>query len=437
MAATRFDVLGLREFRLVFAAALVSLFGDGVLPVALAFAVLDLTSSATALGVVLAARTAALVASLPLGGVLADRIGQRALMIGADLVRLIAQGAIAGLLIAERATIVEIAASQALLGAATGLFNPASNGLIPAVAGDQLQQANALRGMAAAIGSIAGPAAGGVLVLTLGAGGAVLADAVSYGISALLLARVRAGAPRRPERPSHFLSELRDGFSEIRSRTWAWSIIVVASFTNAIGVAFWVLGADVARSSLGGPRAWAAILAVRAIGLLAGGAVLLRRSPRRPLLAAVLASAAAALPMVAIAVPAQLIVILLAAMIAGAGSAIFNTLWETTLQEHVPARVRSRVSSYDWLGSLALQPLGYALIGPLAGVIGTSAALYLCGILELAATGLLLAVRDVRSTHPRFPPGSPPSGKPGPVRGIGHDEISSPAIAGSSARRPP
>ena len=255
MTASRFDVLKLREFRLVFAAALVSLLGDGVLPVALAFAVLDLTSSATALGVVLAGRTVALVASLPLGGVLADRIGQRALMVRADLVRFIAQGAIAGLLIAGRATIVEIGASQALLGAATGLFNPASSGLIPAVAGEHLQQATALRGMAAAIGSIAGPAIGGVLVLTLGSGGAVLIDAASYGASAVLLARVRADAPRRSERPSDLLSQLRDGFSEVRSRTWAWSIIVVASFTNAIGVAFWVLGADVARLSLGGPRA--------------------------------------------------------------------------------------------------------------------------------------------------------------------------------------
>ena len=96
------DVLRLRDFRLVFGAALVSLLGDGMVPVALTFAVLDLTGSATDLGIVLAARTVALVGSLLVGGVVADRVGRRAVMIGADLVRLVAQGAM-GVLLVSRA----------------------------------------------------------------------------------------------------------------------------------------------------------------------------------------------------------------------------------------------------------------------------------------------------------------------------------------------
>jgi hypothetical protein len=151
-------VLRLRNFRLVFGASAVSLVGDGVVPVALTFAVLDLTGSATDLGIVLAARTIALVASLLVGGVVADRIGRRTVMVSADLVRLVTQAAVAVLLVSGHATVPEIAISQVLLGAASGFFNPASSGLIPAVAGEWLQQANALRGMALAVGNIAGPA---------------------------------------------------------------------------------------------------------------------------------------------------------------------------------------------------------------------------------------------------------------------------------------
>ncbi|MGI9185445.1 MAG: MFS transporter [Solirubrobacteraceae bacterium] len=163
--ASDLDVLRLRDFRLVFGAAVVSLLGDGMLPVALTFAILDLTGSATDLGIVLAARTVALVGSLLVGGVVADRVSRRMVMIGADLVRLLGQGTIAVLLVSGHATVVEIAVSQAFLGAATGFFNPASSGLIPLVAGEWLQQANSLRGMAMAAGNIAGPAIAGVLVV--------------------------------------------------------------------------------------------------------------------------------------------------------------------------------------------------------------------------------------------------------------------------------
>jgi hypothetical protein len=170
----------------------------------------------------------------------------------------------------------------------------------------------------------------------------------------------------------------------------------VASFVNTIGIAFPVLGAVVAKESLGGAGAWATLLVARAIGLFAGGTILLRAEPRRPLLAAVPACAAAALPLLLLAVAAPLALIGVAAAIAGLGTVMFNTLWETTLQEQVPAHARSRVSSYDWFGSLALQPLGYALIGPLAEALGVAGTLYLCGGLELLAIIPLFAIRDIR-----------------------------------------
>jgi hypothetical protein len=398
----RSEVLRLREFRLVFGAAGISLVGDGIVPVALAFAVLDLTGSATDLGIVLAAGTLSLVCSLLFGGVVADRAGRRKVMISADVTRMLGQAAIGVLLVTGHASVLTLAASEAALGAATGFFNPASSGLMPAVAGEYLQQANALRGMAMAAGNIGGPAIGGLLVVTVGPGPALLIDAATYATSALLLARMRGEPASRPAARQRFLVDLRDGFAELRSRTWAWSIIVAASVVNTVGVAFPVLGALVAKRDLGGAGAWAAILVARALGLFVGGTILLRAEPRRPLLTALPASVAAALPLVMLALPAPLFIIALAAMLAGVGGVVFNTLWETTLQQQVPAHARSRVSSYDWFGSLALQPIGYALIGPLAVGVGVSGALVLCAVLDIAATVPLLAVHDIRAMTGRI-----------------------------------
>ena len=398
------DVLRERPFRLVFGAALVSLLGDGVLPVALSFAVLDLTGSATDLGLVLASETVALAAALLAGGVLADRIGRRRVMVVADLVRLLSQSVIGVLLVTGSATVAELAVSQALLGAATGFFNPASSGLLPLVAGERLQQANALRGLAMAAGNVAGPAIAGVLVVTTSPGIALLIDAASYGVSALLLARV--SLPELPSAgPSRFMSDLRAGFREVRTRTWVWSVIAVFSVTNAVGAAFPVLGAVIAKRHLGGAGAWAAILAVRAAGGLIGGTTLLRLGIRRPLLAAVRLALVSTTPLFLLAVGAPLAVILVGAVIMGVSGVVFNTLWETTLQRHIPPEARSRVSSYDWFGSIVFTPLGYAFIGPLAAGVGTSGALYLCGAVDVVSVALLLGIRDIRtlSSVPEIP----------------------------------
>ncbi|MGI9185446.1 MAG: MFS transporter [Solirubrobacteraceae bacterium] len=221
-------------------------------------------------------------------------------------------------------------------------------------------------------------------------------DAASYGASALLLSRARSqsGASAAPER---FLADLRAGFDEFRARTWVWTTIAVLSVVNAVTVAFPVLGALIAKRELGGAGAWALILTGQGVGSLLAGTTLLRLKPRRPLLVATLVGLFGALPVLLLAVPAPLALIAVAALMAGIGGMAFNTLWETTLQQHIPTGARSRVSSYDWFGSLALQSLGYALIGPLAAAVGVSTALYLSGGVEVVAVGSLLAIKDVRT----------------------------------------
>ena len=418
------DVLRLRDFRLVFGASVASLVGDGVVPVALAFAVLDLTGSATDLGIVLAARVVALVGSLLIGGVVADRVGRRAVMVTADVVRLGTQAAIGVLLVAGEATIGEMVVSQALVGAASGFFNPASSGLLPVVAGERLQQANTLKGMAMAAGNIAGPAISGALVVATGPGAALLIDAGSYGVSALLLMRVHATSQVETPR-QRFTAELREGFAEVRKRTWVWATIASAALWNMLA-AFTVLGPVVAKNSLGGPAAWAAILTAEGIGWLAGGVTLLRITPRRPLILATLASAAAVIPTLLLAVPAPFAAIVLASLFAGVSTMLFNILFETMLQQHIPRHALSRVSSFDWFGSMALQPVGLALMGPLASAIGVSAALYLAATLKLVSLAALLGIKDFRTLGP-----SPPT----PAAVVQSDDVSTDRLAGELITR--
>lgn len=399
-------VLRERPFRLVYGAQVASLLGDGITPVALAFAVLDLTGSATDLGLVLAARTLPMVGCLLAGGVVADRVSRRRVMIAADLVRFVGQGLLGVLLVTGSAKLWELAVLQAIVGAASGFFNPASSGLIPQVVSPaRLQDANALRGVAMAVGGIAGPVVAGVLVATAGSGEALLADAVTFAVSAVLLARVSVAERVVTGPRASFFADLRDGWRELRSRTWAWTMVAAFAIVNLLVAPFYVLGPLVARRELGGAAAWAAILAARGAGEVIGALAALQFRPARPLRAGLLASAVGCVPTMLLAAGAPALIICGAAVVSGAGVMVFNTLWETTMQSQIPPAALSRVSAYDWFGSLTFQPLGFALAGPLAGAIGVAATLWAAAGLELALVAALLMVRDVRALGASAPRG--------------------------------
>ena len=398
----RFEALKERPFRLLFLGQAVSLLGDGMVGVALAFAVLEETGSASDLGIVLAARTIPLVLFLLVGGVWADRLPRRALMVTTDLIRFAAHGAMAALLIAGEAEVWSIAALAAIAGAASAFFNPAISGIMPAVVStERLQQANALRGLTEAIGRIAGPALAGVLVVGVGPGWALAVDAATFGVSAAFLAAIAMPA-HVPVESHSFLADLRDGWDDFRSRTWLWTTVASTTFGNMLFAAYFVLGPLVADRELGGAGAWAVIASAFGVGLLVGGVVLLQLDPRRPVLVATLAVALYTLPLAFLAIPAAAVVTAGAALLAGAGLAVANNLWETTQQRHVPPELLSRVSSYDWFGSLAAVPIGMLLWGPIADAIGVSEALWIAFALQLSSILALLAVREIRRL-PAFP----------------------------------
>jgi MFS family permease len=395
------------EFRRFFIGQSASLLGDGMVGVALAFAVLDLTGSPADLGYVLAARSIPLVAGLLVGGVIADRLPRRRIMVAADLARFLGQGTMAALLIGGHPAIWELAVLQAVHGTATALFSPASTGLVPAiVTGPRLQQANALRGLAISIGKIGGPVLAGLLVATAGPGWAIAADAATFAISATMLTRLRPPAHRPPPAQS-FLRDLREGWTEFSSRTWVCALVTVASLGNLLFSAFYVLGPAATARSSGGPAGWATIQALLGAGSLVGGIAALHIHPRRPLRTGVLALALCPMPTMGLAAHLPVIPVAGLALLAGLGMTLFNTFMETAIQHHVPSSALSRVSAYDWFGSFACQPIGQATAGPLAAGLGTHPALWLAGVLQFLVTLGTLTVPAIRHLPAAGTPDAP------------------------------
>jgi hypothetical protein len=390
------DALREPAFRLVFACGVVSLLGDAVVAVALAFAILELTHSATDIGLVLAVRTVALIVGLLAGGVVADRVSRRDVMVAADGVRFAGQAAVGVLFVTGHAQLWMVALLQVPLGLASGFFNPALSGLLPTVVSPaNLQGANALRGIASAVGGIAGPAIAAGLIAVSGPGEALLVDAGTYAVSAALLLRIRRDSVARGPRTTA-LADLRGGWHEVRSRPWVWMVIAASTLTVLLSAASTVLGPLVADEHFGGASGWALVRGAGAAGGVLGGLIALRVRPRRPLLVGCLALALFALPSIALAGPAPLLAVAVASVAANAGVLVFTALWETALQQHVPPEALGRVTSFDWIGSLAFQPVGMAVAGPAAAAFGTGTTLLGSGLLLLAVLLLLAAAPAVR-----------------------------------------
>jgi MFS family permease len=402
----RLEALRERNFRRFFVGHATSLLGTGMVGVALSFAVLDLTGSVSDLGFVLAAQTIPLVLFLVIGGTIADRLPRRAVMLASDTARCATQGVLAGLLISGHAELWHLLVLQFLGGTATAFFLPAVSGLTPQVVPpDHLQEANALRSLASSAGNIGGPALAGVLVAVAGPGWALAVDAGSFAVSALALASLRL-PPHAQLAQTTMLRDLVEGWHEFRARTWLLLANAHAAIANVSLLApFYVVGPAVAKRSLGGPGAWALIVTCFGVGLVAGGLISLSFKPRRPMFAGLAATAVGAVPLVLLALRVPAAVVAVAAVPVGANLTFLNTMWETTLQEQVPARLLSRIVAYDWVASLVFQPLGYAIAGVIAGrLLGLSGTLWLGAAIGIASTLVIVSRPSIRSLEARPAP---------------------------------
>jgi MFS family permease len=387
-----------RNFRLYFLGQLTSAIGTGMTPVALSFAVLALRhASASDVGAVLTAQTVPLVVLLLVGGVAGDRFGRRRVMLSADVLRASAETALGAWIVFGHPPFWGFLLLPALVGTGTAFFMPALTGLIPQiVSSERLTQANALNGLTFSIGAIIGPSVAGVIVATASPGWAILADALSYVLSVCSLAALRLG-PVTEATPGSFYAQLRRGWHEFCSRTWLWAIVLVASVANmAMMAPYLVLGAVISKESLGGATAWGTILGAEGAGAVVGGVAMLRLRFSRPLVAAALSLLVWPYPLLSLAYRAPVPVIVIGSFLGGSAFAIFDTQWQTTMQREVPTEVLSRVSAYDWFGSLVLLPLGYAIVGPVASVLGIHAVFIIGSAYLLVAVAVILLIPSVR-----------------------------------------
>lgn len=392
-----------RNFVLLFASRAISYFGTYLAPIAVAFAVLDLTGSASDTGIAFACWTLAQVSTLLFGGVVADRLPRRAVMVGSDLANVCVRTTMGVLLLSGHAQIWEIFVLQALGGMATAFYSPASSGLVPELVDRaQLQQANALMGIARYLAFPLGAATGGAIVATIGSGTALLVDAGTYAASAFLLFGIRLPARVRAAASPNFVRELRDGWHAFTEHTWVWLLTVWIALYFVITYApFFVLGPYIAKQDLGGAGAWGTVVTGEGIGALAGALVGLRVRPRRPWIVVGAIFALTSVQSVLLAAHASFVVIAVAAVVAGFSFSLGSVIYETGVQHEIAPDKLSRVSAYSWMSAMVFLPLGYALAGPIANVVGMSAYLVFGAVWIVVTTLIVYSVPAVRNY--RFP----------------------------------
>jgi MFS family permease len=396
------DILRLRDFRNVFLAQSISAFGDGITPVALTFAVLDLTGSGTDLGLVLAAQSLPLVALALVGGVWADRLPRAALMLTSDLVRAAVQAVAAVLLLTGTAQIWQLAVLAAFHGAAEAFFRPAAGAIVPQIVpAPRLQQANALMGMSDNFGWMVGPAVAGTLVAVIGPGGAIAIDAATFLVSAAFLAALRVPAIVKTEAVQGFIEELRAGWLEVKSRQWLWVMLLRVCLVLCIVIApFQILGPLGLREEGYGAAAWGWLQAVFSGGMIVGAVIALRYRPRRPMITVTLTGSTAVAAPLALAIFGDPWVLGAVYGLRGIAVGILVAVWNSTLQTQVPAESLGRVTAWDWMATLALWPAGLAVAGPLAQAFGVTTMCWITGGLGVVASFWVLLVKDVWRLRP-------------------------------------
>lgn len=392
-----------QHYRRLFIARTISNVGNGIMPIALAFGILDLPDAdATSLSIVLAAQAVPLILMLPIGGVVADRLGRARVIAVTDIILSGFVAMMAVLFLTGTATIPLLAAISFISGALNGLWWPAFSGLVPEVVTDEghLQPANAYVSVASNGGLIAGNAIGGLLVAAFGSGIAIAIDAMSFLVAGLLVFSFRRVSSPHDSGES-MVGDLVHGWRVFVS--FRWVVVIVLSFSFIVMVlrgAEEVMGPVLAIEHYGGAAGWAFVLACMSIGLLVGAVTASRIRVRRPLLFGMVIMFTLPLWLVSLAFALPIAVVAAGAFLWGLAIELFQVLWFTAMQTHVPRQALSRVGAYDAMGSLMFGPIGLALAGPLVTLIGLQAGFLIAAAvaaIAIAASFLSSSVRQLQS----------------------------------------
>jgi MFS family permease len=398
----------LRPFRILLIARIVSNFGNGLGPIALAFGVLGLEdATASSLSIVMAAQMGPMVLFMLFGGVIADRF-PRALVVGISDILLsgfvIANGY---MLINGTATVFSLAVIAFISGTLNALWWPAFAGLIPEIVDEEdLQSANSVIGLGANGANIAGTVAGGIIVAGIGAGWAMVADGISFLIAGMLVFTLRKYGKTRVqnEHSPTVYDDLVHGWKEFSSRSWVVAVVagysIIAMIFESV---FAVVGPVHAEQELGGPKPWSWILAALSIGMVVGVLLSMKVRPKRPLVVGLGAQIGVVTWILTMGVTNWIPLLMVSAFFAGIALDFFMVLWQTAMQINIPRESLSRVTSYDAFGSLALAPLGLVLAGPLTEKFGSSTTLIYLGVIFMVILAIMISVPAVRHLEGKSP----------------------------------
>jgi MFS family permease len=396
------EPLRIRDFRLLFAGIGTSLLGDGVYTVAIAWQVYDLSNAPTALSVVGLAWTLPMVLFLLVGGVLGDRIDRRRLLVVSDLIRAAAVGGMATLALTGVIELWHLIGLVVVYGIGQALFAPSFQAIVPEVVPTgRLVQANSLQQLFEPLAfRLAGPALGGLVIGAFGTGEAFLIDTLTYTVSIACVTMMRPlprGAPE--ERPS-IRSDLREGIGFVRSQTWLWATLAAAAVTLLLWIGpLEVLLPFVVRNEYGGgAEGLGLIFAAIGAGAIGSAAVIGQRGlARRHVLWMYLGWGASTLALAGYGIVHEVWAAMMIAFLAGIGEGVGSITWVTLMHRHVPDRLLGRVSSLDWMVSIGLVPVSFALAGPIAEWVGVEATMIGASVLATAAFLTFLAIPGVRA----------------------------------------
>lgn len=400
------ELIAIPEFRKLFAARVVSNFGNGMTPIALAFGVLSLPGgNAGSLSLVTTAHMVPLIAFMLIGGVVADRFGRARLVGMMDIIGSIFSGASAIAFLTHHASVPLLCFNGFMFGILNALWYPAFTGLAPQVVPTRLlQSANSIVGMGANMALTIGSASAGVLVATAGSGWGILIDAVSFLLAGIIVFSMRHldTEPEAAETRVSMLAQLKDGWGEVAARRWFLIVVCCAAFFHMSFEGFLGVIAPVqAKAALDGARSMGYMMTGWGLGGLAGTLIAYRLRPRRQLLLAVGVMPLLTLWMFGMAVPLPISVLVFFAFLGGIAIDLMYANWMTTLQTQVPEEAMSRVGAYDAFGSLAFAPVGLFIAGPFTKIVGPRTALIATGAVALVAALTPLLSREVRHLERR------------------------------------
>ena len=411
-----------RDFRLLWSGMCASLLGDGVFLVAIAWQVYVLSNAPAALAVVGIAMTVPTIVFLLIGGVVSDRFDRRRVMLAADVVRGLAVGAMAALSLTGVLEIWHIVGLVAVYGAGQAFFAPAFDAIVPDILPEsELPQANSLDQFVRPLAlRLAGPALGGVLIEVVGVGSAFALDAISFAVSGgcllAMTSRPRFVASQNPS----FISDVKAGFAFVRSRVWLWGTFVSAAFAYLLFMGpVEVLLPYLVKNELNGSAAdLGAVFAAGGIGSL-GCAVVMGQTglPRRDITFMYLAWTLATVAVIGYGLASAVWMLMLASLAFNGLETAGTIVWATVKQRHVPPELLGRVSSFDWLISIGLLPLSFALTAPVSAAIGAQTTLIVAGALGAVVTFAALLLPGMRAVEERSVEERPPALVPGSAAG--------------------